>query len=43
MPSALDSDEEMSERSEEDMAFLIWRVLCQLGAPNFGLEKREIR
>lgn len=44
IPSSLDSDEEMSERSEEDMAFLIWgRGLCQLRAPNFWLEKREIR
>ena len=37
MPSSLDSDEEMSERSEEDMAFLIRG--CFMSAkrtPTFG-------
>ena len=44
IPPSLDNDEEMSERSEEDMAFLIWGGgLCQLRAPNFGLQNREIR
>ena len=33
----------MSERSEEDMAFLVSGGLCQLRDPNFELEKREIR
>lgn len=43
MPSSLDSDEEMSESSEEDIGVSCLGGLCQLGAPNFGSEKREIR